>query len=177
MLKGDVITLRPVREADLDRFRELDLDLDSRGDFWPRSIMSEPAFRQEYEHTGFWGSNFGRLLMVDAADQIIGEILYFTTVQYQDELEIGYRLFGKHHWGKGATTDALKLLTRYLFETRDTNRIRLCIATENAGSRRVAEKCGYRHEGTMRGAVYHLGRHMDMELYAVTKADILDVKN
>jgi ribosomal-protein-alanine N-acetyltransferase len=172
MLKGETITLRPVREADLDRLRELDLDLDSRGDYWPLSIMSEPAYRQEYQHTGFWGENFGRLLMEDKSGQIIGEIMYFKTVMYMDELEIGYRLFGKDHWGKGATTEALRLLTDYLLTSRNINRIRLCIDVENTGSLNVARKGGYKHEGTMRGCMFHRGRHHDMELYAITRADI-----
>jgi RimJ/RimL family protein N-acetyltransferase len=100
--------------------------------------------------------------MIDANDKVIGEIMYFNTVQYMDELEIAYRLFGRGHWSKGVTTEALGMLTRYLFETRNINRIRLCIDTDNKGSRRVAEKCGYKHEGTQRGAFYHRGRHHDM---------------
>ena len=71
--------------------------------------------------------------MIDASDNIIGEIMYFKTVPYMDEFEIGYRLFGKGHWGKGATTEALRLLTRYLFQIKNVNRIRLCIDVENAG--------------------------------------------
>ena len=173
MLNGKVISLRPVRESDLDYLREMDLDLESRGEYWPRSIMPDVAFRRAFQDTGFWGDSFGRLLITDASDQVIGEIMYFNTVQYLDELEIGYRLFGKGHWGKGVTTEALGLLTRYLFETRNINRIRLCIETDNKGSRRVAEKSGYKHEGTQRGAFYHRGRHHDMELYAILKDEAL----
>jgi ribosomal-protein-alanine N-acetyltransferase len=110
--------------------------------------------------------------MVDNQDKIIGEIMYFKTVQYMDELEIGYRLFGKDHWGKGTTTEALLLLTRYLFQIRNVNRIRLCIDVENNGSLKVAQKGGYKHEGTMRGCMFHRGRYHDMELYAITRADL-----
>ena len=77
MLNGKDITLRPVREADLDQLRELDLDLDSRGDYWPLSVMSETSYRREFHETGFWGEFFGRLLMIDASDSIIGVIMYF----------------------------------------------------------------------------------------------------
>jgi len=173
MLKGNVVTLRPVRESDLDSLREMDLDLDSRGDYWPRSIMSEVAYRREFRDTGFWGENFGRLLIEDRSGAVIGEILYFKTVQYLDEFEIGYRLFGKRHWSKGATTEALTLITAYLFETRNINRIRLCVDSDNAGSRRVAEKGGYKHEGTQRGAMFNRGSHRDMELYAIIRADVI----
>jgi len=173
VLKGEIVTLRPVRESDLDHLREIDLDLDNRGDYWPRGLISEAAYRREFQDTGFWGESFGRLLMEDKKGGVIGEILYFRTVPYLDELEIGYRLFGKHHWSKGATTEALTLLTQYLFETRNVNRIRLCIDSENGGSRRVAEKGGYKHEGTQRGAMFNRGRHHDMELYAITRGDLV----
>ena len=171
MLKGKVVTLRPVRESDLDYLREADLDLESRGEYWPRSIISEAAYRREFQDTGFWGENFGRLL-IECGGEVIGEIMYFKTVAYLDEFEIGYRLFGQQHWGKGATTEALTLVTGYLFETRNINRIRLCIDSDNTGSRRVAEKGGYKHEGTQRGAMFNRGRHHDMELYAITRADL-----
>jgi [ribosomal protein S5]-alanine N-acetyltransferase len=171
MLRGQNVTLRPVREADLDRLRELDLDLDSRGDYWPLSILSEVAYRDDFARSGFWGENFGRLLIIDSGGDIIGEIMYFKTVPYMEEFEIGYRLFGRQHWGKGATTEALQLLTRYLFDSKNINRIRLCIDVENAGSLKVAQKGGYKHEGTMRGCMFHRGRHHDMELYAITRAD------
>jgi len=111
--------------------------------------------------------------MTDSGGEIIGEIMFFRTVPYMDELEIGYRLFGKQHWSKGATTEALRLLTRYLFESRNVNRIRLCIDVENGGSLKVAQKGGYKHEGTMRGCMYHRGRHHDMELYAILRTDVL----
>ena len=111
MLNGENITLRPVREADLDTLRELDLDLDSRGDYWPLSIMSETAYRREFQETGFWGEFFGRLLMIDGSDNIIGEIMYFKTVPYMDEFEVGYRLFGKGHAIRSAP-DPFMLRTR-----------------------------------------------------------------
>jgi ribosomal-protein-alanine N-acetyltransferase len=110
--------------------------------------------------------------MIEAGGNIIGEIMYFKTVPYMEEFEIGYRLFGKEHWGKGATTEALQLLTRYLFDAKNINRIRLCIDVENAGSLKVAQKGGYKHEGTMRGCMFHRGRHHDMELYAITRSEL-----
>jgi len=172
MLKGAIVTLRPVRESDLEQLYEFDLDMDSRGDYWPLNIMSQVAYNREFQETGFWAENFGRLLMEDKTGKVIGEILFFKTVQYLDELEIGYRLFGKNHWSKGATTEALRLFTTYLFETRKNNRIRLCIDSGNTGSRRVAEKAGYTHEGTQRGAMFNRGTYHGMELYAVVRGDV-----
>ena len=53
------------------------------------------------------------------------------------------------------------------------NRIRLVVHPDNAASRRLAEKCGFRHEGTARGAWYHKGKHQDVEIYALLHDDVI----
>lgn len=70
-------------------------------------------------------------------------------------------------------TEAVNMMVRYLFETRRVNRIRLVIHTDNLASRRLAEKCGFRHEGTARGAWYHRGAHRDVEIYAILHDDVI----
>jgi [ribosomal protein S5]-alanine N-acetyltransferase len=70
---------------------------------------------------------------------------------------------------QGVATEAVRLLVCYLFENKRVNRIRLVIHPDNVASRRLAEKCGFRHEGTARGAWYHQG----VEIYAVLHADVI----
>jgi ribosomal-protein-alanine N-acetyltransferase len=43
--------------------------------------------------------------------------------------------------------------------------------TGNTGSKRVAEKCGYRFEGVARGAVFHRGVYQDMEVYSILREE------
>ncbi|WP_119067921.1 GNAT family N-acetyltransferase [Aggregatilinea lenta] len=172
MLKGKFITLRPVLEADLDALYRHHIDLDTRGDFYPHGIASQTVFRQRFYDTGYWGEKNGMLLIVDADDSIIGEIEFFKTLSYLDEYEIAYRLYGAQHHGKGAMTDALGLMVRYLFKTRQMNRIRLMIHPDNAASARVAEKCGFVFEGTARQVWYNLGRHQDLRVFAILHDDV-----
>ena len=54
MLRGRLITLRPVRAADLDAMYSWHIDIDNRGDYFPRGVMSESAFRQRFDANGFW---------------------------------------------------------------------------------------------------------------------------
>jgi RimJ/RimL family protein N-acetyltransferase len=108
---------------------------------------------------------------------MIGYIEFFKTVNYLDEYEIGYLIFQPEHRGKGATTEALNLMVRYLFETKRMNRLRLIIHPDNAASRRVAEKCGFRHEGTARGAWFNKGKHQDVEVYAILRDEVLGDQN
>ena len=173
MLKGRTITLRPVLESDLDLFYENFLDIENRGDYYPQSVMSQAVVKKRFAETGFWEKDEGTLLICDQSGQMIGYIEFFKTVNYLDEYEIGYLIFKPEHRGKGATTEALNLLVRYLFETKRMNRIRLIIHPDNAASRKVADKCGFRHEGTARGAWFSKGRHQDVEVYAVLREDVL----
>ena len=113
------------------------------------------------------------LVMLSPAGEIIGHVEYFKTVNYLDEYELSYQVYAAEQRRKGAATEAVDLLVRYLFETQRVNRIRLIIHPDNAASRRLAEKCGFRHEGTARGAWYNRGRHEDVEVYAILHEDVI----
>lgn len=172
MLQGEKINLRPVRQGDLERLYDFHQDISNRGSYFPIGVMSEPVFIKKFSETGFWQESSGMLLMVDERDEILGHIEFFETVSYLEELELSYQLYDQDHAGRGITTEAVSLLTDYLFNQKKINRIRLMIHPENSASIRVAEKCGYVHEGTSRGAWFHQGRNHDVEVYAITRQDV-----
>jgi ribosomal-protein-alanine N-acetyltransferase len=175
MLKGKIVTLRPVQEDDLPVLYEHTLDIENRGDFYPRHIYTLADMRKELAENGMWNRErpSGLLVLVDnESGKVTGQIAFFPTAQYMDEMEIGYINFDRSARRRGAMTEALTMLTWYVFNTIKTNRIRLTIVPDNTGSRRVAEKSGYQHEGTMRGCFFNNGQHYDMELYGITRADV-----
>jgi RimJ/RimL family protein N-acetyltransferase len=104
---------------------------------------------------------------------MLGHIEFFKTVNYLDEFELSYQIYDTEQRGKGVMTEALHMMVQYLFETKQMNRIRLVIHPENAASRRLAEKCGFTHEGTARGAWYNKGRHNDVEIYSILHNDVI----
>ena len=173
MLKGKSIVLRPVKEADLDQLYALHIEIDNRGDYYPHGVLSWPAFQKEFQESGFWGKDQGTLLMISPAGEILGHIEFFKTVNYLDEYEISYLVYDPKQRGKGVATEATKLLVQYLFETKQVSRIRLIIHPDNAASRRLAEKCGFQHEGTARGAWYNKGRHQDVEIYSILHDEVI----
>src|SRR5687767_14000612 len=140
MLNGQTIRLRPIREADLTTLYDAWVQVENRGEFYPHDIVSESVFRKRYEDGGYWEDNTrGVLLIVDRADHLIGQIEFFRAM-YMDCFEIAYLVYDEQHRGKGVVTEAVGLLVKYLFETTKVNRLQLAISTENAASRRVAEK-------------------------------------
>jgi len=173
MLKGKSITLRPVRETDLDSLYDYHLDIDNRGDYFPRGVLAQPVFQKQFQETGFWSKEDGMLVIVAPDNEILGHVEFFKTVNYLDEYELSYQVYPSEQRGKGMATEAVNLLVRYLFETKRVNRIRLVIHPDNLASRRLAEKCGFKHEGTARGAWYNKGTHQDVEIYAILHQDVL----
>lgn len=171
MLHGDRITLRPAREADLEALYSAHVDIRTRGAFYPLGVMSEPAFRREFAEHGFWQKESGTLVIVTPEGDLAGEIEFFKPVPYWDAHEIAYHLYGDAFAGRGYVTEAVQLLVDYLFATKKPNRIQLVIVPGNTASRRIAEKCGFQLEGTVRGAFFNGGRNEDVLLYGLLRDD------
>ncbi|MEV5435107.1 GNAT family N-acetyltransferase [Streptomyces sp. NPDC052682] len=76
--------------------------------------------------------------------------------------------------GRGVATRALLLTTRWAFAELGLHRLELDHAVGHAVSCRVAERCGFRYEGTLRGAAFEAGRHdafRDAHLHARLATD------
>jgi [ribosomal protein S5]-alanine N-acetyltransferase len=173
MLVGSRVILRPVRATDLDRLYTLHLEIGQRGAFFPRGVQGETTFRRQFDENGMWARNEGMLLITLPDDRIVGHIEFYPTVGYLDEHELSYLVYDPQDRGRGFASEAVDLLVRYLFETKRMNRIRLVIHSDNVPSRRLAERCGFTHEGTARGAWYNGGRHHDVEIYAILHGEVI----
>jgi RimJ/RimL family protein N-acetyltransferase len=172
MLHGNRISLRPVREADLDEVYSRHVDIRTRGAFFPLGVQSEPAFRRAFSESGFWQKDEGLLLVSTPDGHIAGHIEFFKPVSYWDAFELSYQLYDDRHAGRGYVTEAVQLLVDYLFATKKQHRIHLVIVPGNAPSRRIAEKCGFTLEGTVRGAFFNDGRNHDVLLYSLLRTDL-----
>ncbi|MDX1619638.1 MAG: GNAT family protein [Nitriliruptorales bacterium] len=169
MLRSDLLHLRPIQERDLDAlYRQLNT-LEHRGSYFPMGLQAEPVFRRRFEETGFWSKDEGMLLMVNAQGQIVGEIEYFPVTDYLTGFELSYLIFGAEHHGKGYATEAVRLMSQYLFAQHRIERLQLNIHPENTASRRVAEKAGYSLEGVMRRAWFNGGRFHDLEIWSILR--------
>lgn len=60
--------------------------------------------------------------------------------------EIGYWI-GEPFWGKGFATEAAQAVIDQAFTTPETERIFACCHASNNASRKVLEKCGFKHTG------------------------------
>jgi len=65
------------------------------------------------------------LLMIDPDDEVVREIEVYPIGHYLTGYELSYLVFGLDHRGKGYATEAVKLLTAYLFARLRINRAQL----------------------------------------------------
>ena len=170
MIRGEKVTLRTIRESDLDTLLDLICDLENRGDYVPLDLPSQVGIRKRFQEDGFLGASESTLVIC-AADKVVGTIS-FMHAGYHDGLELGYAIFDEMDRNKGYATDALSSLVKFLFETKKINRLQVSIMPGNRASKRVAEKSGFQFEGTMRGSVFHRGIYGDMELYSLLRAEV-----
>ena len=171
MLRGQRITLRPVRAADLDELYSRHIEIANRGAYFPLGVQSEPTFQKRYQEDGFWAPDEGMLVILDGTDRIVGHIEFFRAVPYWDAFELSYQLYDESDGGRGYVTEAVQLFVDYLFDTKPRHRIHLVILPDNAASRRIAEKCGFTLEGTLREPFFHRGRNVDIVMYSILRTD------
>jgi RimJ/RimL family protein N-acetyltransferase len=99
-------------------------------------------------------------------DEAVGAIGF--TLQQDIErfsAEIGYWLSEKY-WGKGITTNVLREMIKYGFETYKLNRIFALPLAKNEGSLRVLEKAGFEREGLLKQSAFKNNRFEDQFIYA-----------
>jgi RimJ/RimL family protein N-acetyltransferase len=171
VLVGQSVTLRQVREADLAALYDAHTDIRNRGAYFPLGVMSQTRFRGEFAEHGFWQKTEGMLVIESMEGEIAGHIEFFRPVSYWDAFELSYQLYSDQFAGRGLVTEAVQLMVDYLFGTKKEHRIHLVIVEENGASRRIAEKCGFVLEGTVRGAFFNGGRNQDVVLYSLLRTD------
>lgn len=103
-------------------------------------------------------------LEVDGA--IAGSCGFVDIVPGHREVEIGYWL-GLEYSGRGLMTRATVALTDYAFETLGLHRVALAIYGGNRRSRAIAERLGFRNEGSFASARWHRGQWHDLVWYGM----------
>ena len=103
-------------------------------------------------------------------DKLIGTIGLNNLDLGSKKASIGYWL-SKTHQGKGTMTLATKTLIEYGFDTLDLNRIELKIASKNSKSKSIAERLGFKKEGTLRQDEYLNGKYHDYDIFSFLKSD------
>ena len=129
--------------------------------YWNHCMQADPGCFDKSLH----------LAIIDKEKQrYIGGTAIRTVEDNRAILDIGYALAPKYH-GKGYGTEAVGALVDEAFSKRGAERIFAKVFAGNQASRNVAEKLGFRMEGTERRAQLKRGQWLDVWLLAITRPD------
>lgn len=112
--------------------------------------------------------------VTDAEDgRVLGHVGVNAIDRVMRVARIGYWILPESR-GHQVATRALTMVSRWVFAELPLHRLELGHALGHEASCRIAEKCGYRAEGTLRGAMFESGRtdaFRDVHLHARLATD------
>lgn len=94
---------------------------------------------------------------------------------YRYNAEIGYWV-GEEYWGRGIMTEAIPIMTDYIFANFQVNRIFACVLEGNMASMRVLTSAGYQQEAIHRKAAVKNNQYLDEYVYAILRAEHRELK-
>jgi ribosomal-protein-alanine N-acetyltransferase len=171
MIEGSTINIRHPGKGDLATLIPMMNDLKTRGEYLPSSLFPPGSIENSIDAADGSAGEHEKLLIVDKEDRILGRIWHFKAGAYFNAREIGYILFATDKRGSGITSEAVRLLTSYLFQALMINRLEIKMNVLNIASEKVAIKCAYQKEGIARGATFIRGKHIDMNVYSLLRSE------
>lgn len=108
-----------------------------------------------------------------ADNKLVGIAEIFDFDDKASRVEVGYTV-NDNFWGKGIATNTTKMMLDFLFNRIDVNSIQATPMSLNKKSSNVLERCGFKHEGTLRQVKYWTGVGIvDLEMYSILKTDYI----
>lgn len=168
-MAADDVSLRAVREDDLDFLQELISDPADAGSFMWQGFRDTREWRRRWEATSSFVRDSGGDVMIVSGDRRSG-ILSWSQDQW----------FGRPCWSlgiqlarsirnQGIGTRAHQLIVDYLFGQTLPDRIEAYTEVENTAERRALERSGFALEGTLRHVCFRDGLWHDGVLYSIIR--------
>ena len=173
-LAGDVVLLRPWCEADVPGMVAAFSDPVMQRFSWRTAPFTETDARDclaEQEQARLRGEalNFA---LADPHDQdaVLGCVSLDEVRLDQGCAAIGYWLAPGAR-GRGAATQAVRLLARWAFAELGLARLELTCGPDNEASQHVARRCGFSREGLLRSHVPFRGARRDSVIYSLLRGE------
>ena len=174
-LADDVVLLRPWREADTPGMVVAFSDPVMQRFSWRLTPYTETDAREwlaEQEEARLRGDAL-HFALAGPHDQdvVLGCVSLQEVRLDQGCAAVGYWLTGGAR-GRGAATQAVRLLARWAFAGLGLARLELTCGPDNEASQHVAERCGFSREGLLRSHVPFQGARRDSVIYSLLPGEL-----
>lgn len=161
MLAGEKVTLREIRESDLDRLTEFNNNFD----IWVLADDDAPAPRTrkqiEAELDEWMKAGTVIAFVIEADGKVIGDCGLHHFSEHSRNCSFGISIQEDEYLGKGYGREAVSLLLDFAFRLRNMRRVWLTVSADNERAIRAYKGLGFVEEGRLREHVWQDGRYHD----------------
>ena len=173
-LSDGAVTLRPWRTADLQTLVDAGDDplVHRFRQSLPDGAEEAAAWLEHTEAARLSGERL-ELAITDDGDpaRALGSVSIWGFHRRNRTALVSYWLLERGR-GRGRTTASVALVAEWAFTALALERLMARVETGNRASQRVVERCGFRHEGTLRrDAVDRQGSRVDVRVYGLLRGD------
>lgn len=148
-----------------------------------RKYFVSPDYEKKWINDAIFasGSNVKLAVCLKETHQHIGNV-YLDNVDFFNQNAMFSLMIGeKSFWRKGVGSELTMLMLHYAFYEMNLRRVYSYQLSDNVGSIRVHEKCGFQQEGLLRKAVFKNGELVDLNLMGILREEfdkkVLDLLN
>jgi RimJ/RimL family protein N-acetyltransferase len=109
-------------------------------------------------------------IVIKETDKVIGVVTLSQISQPHRSAQVGFWI-GRRYWGRGLTTEALKLVLEFSFTELKLDRVDAWTFEKNMASIRVMEKCGFKLGNAVRRAYFKFNQYHDQLNYRILKSE------
>lgn len=112
-----------------------------------------------------------RLAIVDDDETLVGCSYLLNISWVHRSAEFAIMIGVKDRWKRGIGSWAARATLEHAFSDLQLQRVWLHVNRDNERARRMYEQVGFRHEGTLRSALFKNGRYVDVDSMAILASD------
>ena len=166
-LSGEKVDLCPVSKTDMEILQKGYNDPDVRDAMFMYFPLTEKDTENKIDAMVKDEKAINLIIVEKESKKPIGHVALVHPDWVSGMVTFYIVLLDKTVWGKGLGTEATKLIVDYGFNMLNLNRIQLHVNAENEPAKAVYKKIGFKHEGTLRQAMYKNNKYYDFWLMSI----------
>lgn len=173
MILGEKTRLRAIEREDIPTFVRWFNDPEVRRYLEMYLPMSRAEEEQWFE--AYLKNDSSRFFGIETGEGVLIGNVGLHSIDWKNRSAVlGIVIAEKEYWGRGYGSDAITTLLRFAFGEMNLHRIHLSVFDFNERAIGCYEKCGFRHEGRAREAMYRDGSYHDSLHMAILRQDFFN---
>jgi len=177
-LEGELVYLRPLERQDLEGeyriwINDHEVTRFTEAGIFPVSDEDLAAYFENNQKR----SDVVMFAIIDkGTHKHIGNARVYGINWIHRTCERGIMIGDRDYWGKGYGLEVINLVSKYVFEYLNLNKVKSGTFAENIGVHKVNERAGYKREGEAKDELFCDGKYHNLIYWALLKSEYMALK-